>query len=61
LNRKIDELIRVPLSKKILFEQLSNCAITAHINEQVIEFDVVKNSTAVVDAAGFIRAENDPS
>ena len=29
LGRKIDELIKVPLSKKILFEQLSNCHVTA--------------------------------
>jgi ATP-dependent Clp protease ATP-binding subunit ClpA len=27
LNRKIDELIRVPLSKKILFDQLTDCDI----------------------------------
>jgi ATP-dependent Clp protease ATP-binding subunit ClpA len=27
LNRKIDELIRVPLSKKILFDQLADCEI----------------------------------
>jgi ATP-dependent Clp protease ATP-binding subunit ClpA len=29
LGRKIDELIKVPLSKKILFEKLSNCHVTA--------------------------------
>jgi len=29
LGRKIDELIKVPLSKKILFEQLSDCLVKA--------------------------------
>jgi ATP-dependent Clp protease ATP-binding subunit ClpA len=29
LGRKIDELIRVPLSKKILFDRLDNCTINA--------------------------------
>jgi ATP-dependent Clp protease ATP-binding subunit ClpA len=28
LSRKIDEIIKVPLSKKILFEKLENCNIT---------------------------------
>ena len=27
LSRKIDELIRVPLSKRILFDQLANCGV----------------------------------
>jgi ATP-dependent Clp protease ATP-binding subunit ClpA len=29
LGRKIDELVKVPLSKKILFENLTNCHVTA--------------------------------
>lgn len=33
LARKIDELIRVPLSKKILFERVKNCNITVKLNE----------------------------
>ena len=31
LGRKIDELIKVPLSKKILFEQLENCHLTCDL------------------------------
>jgi ATP-dependent Clp protease ATP-binding subunit ClpA len=31
LGRKIDELIKVPLSKKILFEKLENCHVTADL------------------------------
>jgi ATP-dependent Clp protease ATP-binding subunit ClpA len=33
LGRKIDELIRVPLSKKILFDRLSNCTVHAVLAE----------------------------
>jgi ATP-dependent Clp protease ATP-binding subunit ClpA len=40
LSRKIDELIRVPLSKRILFDQLSNCTVTAHINQDQVVFAV---------------------
>jgi ATP-dependent Clp protease ATP-binding subunit ClpA len=36
LGRKIDELIRVPLSKKILFDRLSDCMVHAvMINDQI--------------------------
>ena len=36
LSRKIDQLIRVPLSKKILFDRLENCNISAiMVNDQV--------------------------
>ena len=31
LGRKIDELIKVPLSKKILFEKLENCHLTCDL------------------------------
>jgi ATP-dependent Clp protease ATP-binding subunit ClpA len=37
LGRKIDELIRVPLSKRILFDGLENCTIHANlVNDQVV-------------------------
>jgi len=39
LGRKIDELIRVPLSKKILFEQLSDCEILIDLRDGKLEFD----------------------
>lgn len=40
LNRKIDELIRVPLSKKILFERLENVAVFGHLNDDSVEFTI---------------------
>ena len=56
LGRKIDELIRVPLSKRILFEGLENCSLHATVNNDQIEFviqDTVSQPT--VDQDGFIR------
>ncbi len=55
LGRKIDQLLRVPLSKKILFERLENCTIQAGLVDNTVEFAVEKSATAVVDADGFIR------
>jgi len=40
LNRKIDELIKVPLSKKILFENLENCNIVADLVNDKVEFTI---------------------
>jgi ATP-dependent Clp protease ATP-binding subunit ClpA len=40
LSRKIDELIRVPLSKKILFDRLSDCTVTAHMTQDQITFAI---------------------
>ena len=57
LSRKIDELIRVPLSKKILFERLSDCSIQANLVNDQVEFDIVRDVTASVDADGYIRVE----
>ena len=55
LSRKIDELIRVPLSKKILFDRLSDCAIHAVMSGEMIEFytDGLEPQP-VVDEQGFI-------
>ena len=55
LARKIDELIRVPLSKKILFERIKNSVITAVINDGTIEYNVVQKSTARVGEDGIIE------
>ena len=52
LNRKIDELLRVPLSKKILFEQLRECSLTADIVDSQVVFAVTPNPVAV---AGLIE------
>jgi ATP-dependent Clp protease ATP-binding subunit ClpA len=57
LSRKIDELIRVPLSKRILFERLKNATITATLNGDKVEFDVVTKATAKVDEDGFIQVQ----
>jgi ATP-dependent Clp protease ATP-binding subunit ClpA len=55
LARKIDELIRVPVSKKILFERIKNSVITAVMNEDNIEYNVVQKSTARVGEDGIIE------
>ena len=48
LNRKIDELIRVPLSKRILFDQLTDCTLNVVLDGDKIEFETaVKTETAV--------------
>lgn len=55
LGRKIDELIRVPLSKKILFDRLENCAIMAVMNGDALDF-VIDDATGtpVVNNDGYI-------
>jgi len=54
LSRKIDELIRVPLSKKILFDRLENCTITAVIKDDVVEFEIEQDKVSTVNADGII-------
>jgi ATP-dependent Clp protease ATP-binding subunit ClpA len=54
LNRKIDELIRVPLSKRILFDRLENCAIHADMVNGLVEFQVEHSAVPVVDEQGYI-------
>jgi len=56
LSRKIDELIRVPLSKKILFERLSDCDIQINMDQDQLVF--VPSAGAVVphvDNDGMIQ------
>jgi ATP-dependent Clp protease ATP-binding subunit ClpA len=58
LNRKIDELLRVPLSKRILFDRLENCTIHASMIDNCVNFAV--DSTPLlpgVDNQGFIVVE----
>ena len=56
LGRKIDELIRVPLSKRILFEGLENCSLHATVKDDQIEFAIQDPvSQPTVDQDGFIR------
>ena len=54
LNRKIDELIRVPLSKKILFENLRDCTVFADAVNGQIEFRVETAVTPTVNEEGII-------
>jgi ATP-dependent Clp protease ATP-binding subunit ClpA len=55
LSRKIDELIRVPLSKKILFDRLTDCDISADMAEDKVIFDVATRVVPVVADDGIIR------
>jgi ATP-dependent Clp protease ATP-binding subunit ClpA len=56
LSRKIDELIKVPLSKKILFERLKDCAVTVDWNNNAVVFSHATDNTTpgVVDKDGII-------
>lgn len=60
LSRKIDELIRVPLSKKILFERIKNSVVTTHIENDQVVFDVQPKLTANVGEDGIITVTADP-
>ena len=55
LARKIDELVRVPLSKKVLFERIKNATITANMNGDSIDFAVTQKLTAKVNDDGIIE------
>ena len=58
LARKIDEMIRVPLSKKILFERINSANVMAVLNEnQEIDFSVSQKITAMVGEDGIIQVE----
>ena len=55
LGRKIDELIRVPLSKRILFDRLENCSVLANLKDDTVEFVIdTPMPTPVVDQDGYI-------
>jgi len=58
LSRKIDELIRVPLSKKILFERLADCTVTVDAANGAVEFLVETISTSV-NSQGIIVVNED--
>jgi ATP-dependent Clp protease ATP-binding subunit ClpA len=47
LGRKIDEVIKVPLSKKILFENLQDCSINADWQDEQVVFEQVDNQEKV--------------
>lgn len=55
LSRKIDELLRVPLSKKILFERLSDCSVQVNWDGENMQFEIAQNSVVGADENGIIR------
>ena len=61
LARKINDLIKVPLSRKILFERLMpNTTVTVNYINDKLEFDVASTPLAVVpsiDSNGYIILE----
>lgn len=57
LGRKIDELIRVPLSKKILFDRVSNSNVMAVMKDGEISFEISSKQQARVGENGIIQVE----
>jgi ATP-dependent Clp protease ATP-binding subunit ClpA len=55
LARKIDELIKVPLSKKILFDRLSDCEVFVTVQNDTVHFESLAHLVPVVDDDGIIR------
>ena len=59
LGRKIDELIRVPLSKRILFDQLGDCVIYADLVDDQVRFEVRANEPLMlINSEGYVVVEN---
>jgi ATP-dependent Clp protease ATP-binding subunit ClpA len=54
LSRKVDELIKVPLSKRILFERLRDCDVTADWNGTEVVFSHGASNSGTVDNNGII-------
>ena len=64
LGRKIDELIRVPLSKKILFDRLTDCNLQAVLVDDQVQFVVEAGQATpqpVVTADGYIVLDDSSS
>ena len=57
LARKIDELIRVPLGKRIIFDNIKNSTVYATLVDDKIEFTATKNIVAKVGYDGVITVE----
>jgi ATP-dependent Clp protease ATP-binding subunit ClpA len=58
LARKIDELLRVPLSKKILFERINNANVMVNVVDDKIDFVITNKMSAKVGEDGIITVEN---
>ena len=63
LARKIDELVRVPLSKKILFEKIKDANVMCLIDDDTkdIAFASTTKQTAQVGDDGIIEVESTDS
>jgi len=59
LSRKIDELIRVPLSKRILFDRLADCDVAVSMVDDAVYFDVVPHVVPNMDDNGIIKFPNE--
>ena len=62
LGRKINDLVKVPLSKRILFENLNNCIVTVDFDNNELTFDVAQNyvlypTSNALDENGFITLD----
>jgi ATP-dependent Clp protease ATP-binding subunit ClpA len=62
LGRKINDLVKVPLSKRILFENLNNCTVTVDFDNNELTFDVAQNyvlypTSNALDENGFITLD----
>jgi ATP-dependent Clp protease ATP-binding subunit ClpA len=57
LARKIDELVRVPLSKKILFESIKNANVMAVLVNDEISFEITVKQNARIGDDGIIEIE----
>lgn len=58
LARKIDELIRVPLSKKIIFDRIKNANVAAVMVDGKVDFVMSIKQTASVGDNGIIQVNN---
>ena len=55
IQRKIDELLKIKLSKKILFEGLSNCSLTASLENDEVMFSDAKPAKEATTIAKNIK------
>lgn len=56
LSRKIDEIIRVPLGRKILFEDLRHCLVRVVMQDDEVQFQTesINKPEAKIDEDGYI-------
>ena len=57
LNRKIDELVRIPLSRRVLFDLWKNCTVIVDYQDGEVTFDshaTLLPETPTVDVNGYI-------